>query len=365
MRESIVELKNLQSSGAALNDQLRAELNQLGKGIRSHVLVVHNATYVGSPLDDAELVLSQLPDLRSYGKIRAFRRGRRAPNSKVNPILAITFSSELATMRVLDAYAVYRRDYLAQHGGSRPPFRIDRDMPKAVVEEINRINKIVAFWRTKGLGDYRRHGEKIVLFINNRFSTDIEIPKGLLASGWGDPLPAKPPLNKRAAPTEAEGRESVYERSLAASQALASRRRSPSGSPGDGSIQRAQAKYDNMLQAAAAKAQAKSVKRPHVQFAQATPSSSSSGKVTILPPRTVDNFMETFSQGRLRPAIEDTIMNDVTEDEDGDIFTPGNSQTAALVLPITSQAPAPVTTGSPAAVGREAADSQGPLNYDF
>lgn len=210
-------------------------------------MVVHNATYVGSPLDDAELVLSQLPDLRSYGEIRAFRRGRRAPNSKVNPILAITFSSELATMRVLNAYAVYRRDYLAQHGGSRPPFRIDRDMPKAVVEEINRINKIVAFWRTKGLGDYRRHGEKIVLFINNRFSRDIEKPKGLLASGWVDPLPAKPPLNKRVAPTEAEGRELVYQRSLAASQALASRRRSPSGSPGDGLIQRAQANYDNML----------------------------------------------------------------------------------------------------------------------
>lgn len=67
------------------------------------------------------------------------------------------------------------------------------------------------------------------------------------------------------------------------------------------------------------------MKRPHVQFAQATPSSSSSGKVTILPPQTVDNFMETFSQGRQRPAIEDTIMNDVTKDEDGDIFTPGNS----------------------------------------
>lgn len=311
LKRSILELKETRSAG--ISDELRAELNALGKGMRKNVLVVHNAAQVDSPLHDAELVLSQLGPV-DYGEIRAFRRGRRTENSRTAPLLAINFSSEIQAMKVMDAFSDYRRKFLARTNGARLPFKFENDAPKAVVDEVIRLNKIITSWRDKDFGDLRRHGEKIVYYEDSKYVCDVPIPKGPGPS-WPDPY-----INRNAR----SGRmPSVYQRMISNAPVVLD---APLDVD-DEAVEQAAFSLDRLLASAAEKAQDKGRKRGAP--AEKT-GSQSRKKVTILPPSTASDYL-TPSRGKSTfPSLGSS-----TEDA----FSPLSAQSA----PITGAVMPPIT----------------------
>lgn len=286
LKQSVENLAAFPPQGG-ISDELRQELNFLGKGMRKHVLVVHNATVVGTPKDDADLVLSQLGSSASFGEFRAFRRGRKVPNSRLTPILAIMFTSEVMAMKALDAFMSYRKTYLQRHPNGRLPFRFEQDMPKAVVAEVIRLNKIVAAWRDKKLGDLRRHGDKIVYFANGKYVADVVVPKG--PGPYADPiLPGDPAV------LQVEGELSVYERM----------QRAPPRDVTDADIVDADEDIDTLLATAALKAALKGKKR---DVASSSAGPSYAKRVMLLPPNTPENYQRTGRFNRSTSLIETSL----------------------------------------------------------
>lgn len=211
------KVEELSRERADISPELRAELNALGKGIRNNVVIVHSAPYIGSPDDDAAAILSRVGDLASFGDFKAHRRGRRqGPNA--NPaLLAIMMSSELCALKVLEKYATFRQNWLTAHKGARAPFKIEPDLPHDMVQFSSRLNQVVGYWRDKGFGDIRKHGEKIVYFDKGKRIGEICFPEG--NHPWPDPvLPIAGNNGKRP-----RGRPSVYDNSRATLETVRAR----------------------------------------------------------------------------------------------------------------------------------------------
>lgn len=210
IKESIKKMEGSSSLDPTfISSALRTKLNALGKAVRSHIVIVHSAPYLGSPDDDAAGVLSCIVNLASFGEFKAFRRGRRDVTSVTGPLLAIVLSSELAAIRVLSHFDVFRRNWLSAHSGERPPFKIEQDLPPALVKIGVRLHCIVNHWRSKGFGDLQRHGEKIVYFTKDAQMRDFRVGEVPIPAGnlnWADPV--LPSVGSASATVNA--RPSVY-----------------------------------------------------------------------------------------------------------------------------------------------------------
>lgn len=66
-------VETLSKAQTGISDELRTELNTLGKMVRSSSVIVHSAPYMGTPEQDAQAILSQIGDLASFGEIKAYR----------------------------------------------------------------------------------------------------------------------------------------------------------------------------------------------------------------------------------------------------------------------------------------------------
>lgn len=181
-----IEVLKQQRSSAALPTGLQDEINKLGRSVRKNTVVVHNAPYVGTPEEDASAILSLISPTAFFGEFRAYRRGRKQIESTVIPILGILLTSEVSALGVLDAFASYKKSWADSHGGGRPPFKIEPDLPRALVVEQARDNKIVEFWRKANFGNICRHGKRIVYFVNGKYVGVIPRPTG--NEPWPDPI---------------------------------------------------------------------------------------------------------------------------------------------------------------------------------
>lgn len=203
LKRSFERFQQDKPASGEISAELRAELNQLGKGIRKHTLIVHSAPYVGTPALDASAILSTLGDLDYFGEFRAHRRGRKPANSAIVPLLAIMFTSEIAAVKAMEKYGAWRKQWLKDNNGARLPFKIEQDLPRELVQQAAENNKIIAYWREKKFGDIRRHGERIVYFVNNKRIGDIPRPEG--SHPWPDPILPTIASGANAGPADSHG----------------------------------------------------------------------------------------------------------------------------------------------------------------
>lgn len=73
IKESIKKLEGFSSVDTTfISSALRTEWNALGTAVRSHIVIVYSASYLGSPNDNAADVLSFIRNLASFGEFKAF-----------------------------------------------------------------------------------------------------------------------------------------------------------------------------------------------------------------------------------------------------------------------------------------------------
>lgn len=192
-----------------MSSDVRDELNSLAKSSRSHVVIVHGAPYLGSPETDAVHVLSKIGKVDSFGQFRAFCRGRKAVNSAVTPVLAIVLTSELFALRAVELFIAFRKNFLAKQPNQRLPFKLEQDLPKSLAILSTHLNKVIGYWRKKGFGDIRKHGEKIVYF-DDQGNRVGEIPQPRGDFPWKDPK-----IPSAVVGPSGEGRPSIFQQNQA------------------------------------------------------------------------------------------------------------------------------------------------------